>query len=230
MLEYYLKGERLMKVFNNIDAFGHQEYIFKEGNVTFKINYRDNFDLYWSISKSGEKKPLTYQEFIITKENHFIYNLFEKLYYSIANANPYESYIKFGINIFGVSKHVIDFDKFDMYNELFDGEKITWVSDNRDYDKDSLVSISKNDDAFVLEFAKKDKENSEYFQKEFGHGISIRFCNSGSYYAPFNDNFMEMYNSLNSYSTDFGEMPQKGLEEIPNQIHISDYLHSLKKK
>ena len=58
-----------MEVFNNIDDSAHQEYIFKEGNITFKINYRDNFDLYWSIFKLGEKTPLTYQEFIITKEN-----------------------------------------------------------------------------------------------------------------------------------------------------------------
>lgn len=218
-----------MEVFNYVDACGHQEYRLKEGNVTFKISYRDNYDLYWSISKLGERKPLTYQEFVITKENPFIYSLFEKLYEQIANANPYESYIKFGINIYGVSKHVIDFDKFDMYNELFDGEKITWVSDNRDYDSDSLVQISKKDDAFLIEFAKKEKDDAKFFQKEFGHGITIRFSNSGSYYTPYNNAFMEMYNDLDGYSSEFGQMPVKRSNEIPNQIHIEEYIKSFKK-
>lgn len=207
-------------------------YIIKKDNKRLKIRYAANWDLYWDFTdlSEGGNRHFDYGFFTIDEKDGLVYRLLEELYESIATADPFFPEIKFN-PVGAVTAAVYDLDKYSMYKELFDGEKITWISDDRDYESDHLVRISKRDNTFLLEFAKKKKIDAErYFMKDFsGNTINIRFNNSGSYYKPFNCAFMNMYNKMNGYSTEFGEMPAKNFDEVPGQIHIEDHILSLRK-
>ena len=231
-----------MEIKKSINNFGYKEYKFMKDNKIFTISFMGNGDLYWSLVNLNQNidDDFDYDTFTITPDDNFdIYSLFYKLYLKIKNANIYESDDELlsyrDKDEFELSKKRQNENKMwskrlkqkECYHELFDGEKITWISDDRDYDKDQIVQISKEDNSLILEFARKDKIDKDvyhYLSSHSTYSITIRFRNSGSSYDPFNLAFMDMYNNLDNY--DFNRNQQ---EEILNQIHINDYL-SLNKK
>ncbi len=83
-------------------------------------------------------------------------------------------------------------------NKLFKDGKIEWHSDEFPYDEASILSISKEKDAYIVEFKLSDKRNM--FSTH-----SIRICNSGSRYYSYNASFMNMYNKLLEYDYDKDE-------------------------
>ena len=219
-----------MEVKSHKSNDGYYTYVFKKDNDEIQITFLNNLDLYWSYRNINSSDEINYGQFVIGKEDGLPYQLLEELYESIANADPFDVYANLAVNHFLVSRLSIDWDKYDMYRQLFDGDKITWISDDRDLETDSLVQISKKDDAFVLEFAKKEKDKDiHWYTSPSKHRISVRFRNSGSHYDPFNVVFMKMYNSLSGYSTEFGQLPSNRLNEIPGQISMEEYVYSLKK-
>jgi len=213
------------------DSFGYPEYALIKGEKSFKILFGNNGDLYWTFTDLSDAK-INYGTFMITiDDDYFIYSLFEKLYLKIKNVKVYDNDpLEDDFMIFSDMHNPMDLNKrlryLKCYNELFDGEKITWISDDRDYDKDQIVQISKHDDSFLLEFARRDKadlDKHNYLHCFDDFSVGIRFSNSGSSYDPFNIVFIQMYNDLDGYSKDNNRN-----NEIEGQIHIDDYLQSLK--
>ena len=195
-----------MKVIKSNDEFGLCITIIEEDkNIIF--NYGGTGDLYWSINKNNNSDKET---FLITKENYFLYTLFDELFFDIENINIFDEDYKTKCKLYNYSN----------YNELFCNKTITWYSDESVHDDANVLKIIKENEIFRLVFyiQQKDSGCNDIFHSS--RRISIRFCNSGSRYKPFNILFMKMYNSMNRIDdvNDFG-----------HQIHVEEYLYNKKK-
>lgn len=205
---------------------GYDAIQIKTEEGTFEISYQGNLDLYWrylyqgSILKQAETKS-----FFITKENYFIYQLFEELYTNINAGIPFakdrEKLETNEIWQLAPSKeenpNYIDSTLENKHQLLCINNTIDWHSDDAEYNKASRVVIQKMPAAYQITFVK----SKEDIYNNLFMTFSVRFSNSGSRYDPFNYNFMNMYNKLIDYDLDY------------HQIHIEEYLYqqkSLKKK
>lgn len=208
-----------MLKYNKIKTdFGYTINIY-DSNKILTITFGGNLDLYWYLS-SKEKKEVDIFE--ITKENYFLYSLFDILYNDIVNCNLFKVYdeelsfvnsIKELQKIYNRKKELnIIFSEYEEYKRLYNGEYICWYSDDDSIEDANYVKIIKDDDKYILEFFSNFKSNTLWLSN------TIRFRNSGSRYMPFNMIFMEMYNSL--CTSDYDE----------NQIHIEEYLYKKKKR
>lgn len=212
---------------------GYYNFNFKQGNKILEITFGGNLDLYWSLSIIKEHKLTTeetvsamYDEvketFIITKENYFIYSLFEELYSDIKESRIFIPIIK---PVKDEADADLNEDEFDhqKYNErhknmptfkkLFNGETIEWRSDEEEFSVANRVTIEKIDDTFVLEFTRPYLSESKRFSGLLfsPNNIHIRFRNSGSTYDPYNVIFMRMFNKLQEYNPEYHQIH---LEEI----------------
>ena len=75
-----------MKVIKEKNYFD-MDIILEEDDKYIRFSYGGNMDLYWSIHTKDSNVS---KKFIITKENYFIYSLFERLINDIKEANIYE--------------------------------------------------------------------------------------------------------------------------------------------
>ena len=208
-----------MLKYNKIKTdFGYTINIY-DSNKILTITFGGNLDLYWYLSSKEKKEVDTFE---ITKENYFLYSLFDILYNDIVNCNSFKVYdeelsfvnsIKELQKIYNRKKELnIIFSEYEEYKRLYNGEYICWYSDDDSIEDANYVKIIKDDDKYILEFFSNFKSNTLWLSN------TIRFRNSGSRYMPFNMIFMEMYNSL--CTSDYDE----------NQIHIEEYLYKKKKR
>ncbi len=208
-----------MLKYNKIKTdFGYTINIY-DSNKILTITFGGNLDLYWYLSSKEKKEVDTFE---ITKENYFLYSLFDILYNDIVNCNLFKVYdeelsfvnsIKELQKIYNRKKELnIIFSEYEEYKRLYNGEYICWYSDDDSIEDANYVKIIKDDDKYILEFFSNFKSNTLWLSN------TIRFRNSGSRYMPFNMIFMEMYNSL--CTSDYDE----------NQIHIEEYLYKKKKR
>lgn len=189
---------------DNFDGVG-REILLKEKDKILNISFAGNLDLYFSFSSKKD------QSFEITKEDYYIYECFLRLYNDIKSNNLYkvdsfdlkdaktEEEIEY---IYEQNKEMNEYTKrHSHYDELFHNDMITWNSDDNDgYIKDvGTVTIKKENDKIILSFSDR--------------VTSVRFRNSGSYYAPYNILFMEMFNRLMNY------------DKEDKQINIEEYLY-----
>lgn len=198
--------------------FGYTIDIF-DGNKILTITFWGNLDLYWYL-KSEEKREV--DTFEITKENYFLYSLFDILYNDIVNCNLFKVYeeelsfvnsIKELQMIYNRKENLNKvFSEYEEYKRLYNGKYICWYSDDDSIEDANYVKIIKKEDKYVLEFFSNFKSSTLWLSN------TIRFRNSGSRYMPFNMIFMNMYNSL--CSSEYDE----------NQIHIEEYLYRIKKR
>lgn len=190
-----------------------------DGNKILTITFWGNLDLYWYL-KSEEKREV--DTFEITKENYFLYSLFDILYNDIVNCNLFKVYeeelsfvnsIKELQMIYNRKENLNKvFSEYEEYKRLYNGKYICWYSDDDSIEDANYVKIIKKEDKYVLEFFSNFKSSTLWLSN------TIRFRNSGSRYMPFNMIFMNMYNSL--CSSEYDE----------NQIHIEEYLYRIKKR
>lgn len=186
--------------------------IFDE-TLEFRIFFAGNFDLYWTLyTESNLEKEVL---FTISKENYYLYSLFEKLFFNIENAIIYDISLE---DLSKYSDEELDEVK-DYYNNvnmklrnslvhdlLYSDGVIKWVSDFCIRDNcNNEVIIKKEDNRFILKFIFNDIFNR-----------SIRFRNSRSRYDPFNICFMNMFDRLQEYDVDY------------HQIHMEEYLYKKK--
>lgn len=217
----------MLEINKQIDENGYYTFSFKTIDGTFEISFQNNLDLYWGYDYESNilTEPNT-KEFFITKENYQIYTLFEELYNSIKNSNPYSGYTF----ITPISYYHKDYERDERErderevpenphpNYLYKDDIITWCSDDfSSMEKASNFQIEQIEDSFKITFKKSE------IQREYGMYFptySVRIRNSGSRYNPYNIAFMKMYQDLKEY-------------EPTNQIHIEEYLYeqkALKKK
>lgn len=187
------------------------EIILIDKEKTLTILLRGNDDLYWEFENKSNNSSPESNYFFITKENYELYNLFNKIYKDIKNANISKTHTSEGPE---------KYHKYNLsnYNELFNKEQktITWYSDEDLHKIASILKIKKLENGFKLEFLSqnpiKDHKEDNHPPKE----IQIRFRNSGSYYKPFNIVFMKMYNKLQEI---------EDVHDINHQYHIEEYLY-----
>lgn len=212
-----------MEVTKEKSEFGHIITMI-EGSKEFQVLFAGNLDLYWRIDNLDSGSDLRYEDFVITKENYYIYDAFSTLYESIKNCRVYKeednSFLKDSPLYDENLQNRIQERLKRIQKKLFIDNSIIWYSDDGDYEYDEIVKISKQDESFLIEFFKVDKlDKDKYHYLPYRHlGISIRFRNSGCRYQPFEMPFMDMYNRLCKY------------EPEVHQMHIEEYVYSLKKK
>ena len=229
-----------MKVKVEEEYFGTSIYL-SEGDKTMRISFGGNLDLYWTLQKNERKylgpDEIACEEFVITKENYVVYELFEELYNDIENINIfYESEIPPHIKDPMERKNYIEERKKDKaetrnwcrmhnwahYNDMFNPLKktITWCSDETNHKVSNYVQIKKEGESFRLVFRTQlYTEGYDEDSHSFG-SIPIRFRNSGSRYDPFNIVFMKMYNNLKRIDD---------INDIGHQIHIEEYIYEKEK-
>ncbi len=182
-----------MKVISDKNDYDY--FIFESGLDSFKIEFINNLDLYWSCQMGDS----LCKEILITKENYYVYELFEKLYIAIISNNPYYNSVD---KIFNKK----NFDKVN-YRRLIKNNVITWYSDSEPINKADIFILSKKEDLFILKFKKRNMLSQDCL---------VRICNSGSRYRPFNISFMQMYKELVL------------CKDNSHQIHIEEYMYTKK--
>lgn len=177
---------------------------FKEKGKFLTFSFGGNGDLYWSIHLLS--KDDSDYSFTITKDNYEVFSLFEKLFDDI-------NIIKDRYELFNYSN----------YNELYDekNKTITWYSDETAHIVANYLKIHRDDDKFKIDFFTQPYVDG--YDRDFNSTgyISVRFRNSGSRYSPFNIAFMDMYNDMKEVDD---------VNDIGHQIHIEEYLYTLKKQ
>ncbi|MBR1376604.1 MAG: hypothetical protein IJ565_02200 [Bacilli bacterium] len=184
------------------DEFGYTYYVVNN-NIVFKMFIGANGDLYWTINDlDNMEDELDKLSIEITKDNIELYNLFDELYNEIANCEVFKiNDIEDELEDVNTNDYYVkmnnDIRKNSSYKELYDGEKITWISDDKDREKYSMTTITKMNDSFLIDFKTREQDNIEDgYMPYLSTCIAVRFRNSGSYYNPFNIIFMRMYNKL----------------------------------
>lgn len=225
----------MVYVNKKINDYGYNSFDIITDEGKFSISFYENFDLYWNYYCSlSESKTLDKKEFFITKENYFLYSLFDDLYESIINGvivnedfdnlfdeklddrfydELYPYYLFNDEDNYRISDRTYVYKDEDRYNEysLLKNGIIDWHSDDFFYDIASRVMIEKENDSYKVTFCKS-KDQDLIF-----NSFSVRFSNSGSRYKDFNALFMQMYHKLGEYDSD------------NHQIHIEEYLSKTKK-
>ena len=190
----------------------YEEFYITTDDGTFIISYEGNLDLYWRYDyhDSIDEVPDT-KTFKITKENYFLYSLFDELYHAIKEKKPYKTFP-------ATVDEELRNKKLKYYGgyELYKNGTIIWYSDDfADFANASNFKIKKQKDYFLVTFTKSKIElcNCWLFPT-----YSVRIRNSGSRFDPFNNTFMGMYQKLINYNDEF------------HQIHIEEYLYQEKTK
>lgn len=210
----------LEKSFNN--GYGYITLTNSKKKLT--IEYAPNLDLYFVVEDTNE--------FVITKENYQIYELFSKLYETIISADvfnqssfnyymseylghfdnefiSYEDYLK-------KTKKSLEFKrKQNYYADLVNNGKIVWKCDDYPHDIGPSFKISKCTDIIKITFDKGDTEKQDLFHPK--NRTTVRIRTSGSAYNYFYIPFMMLFKEL------------KELVLI-DQIHIEEYLYTKKLK
>lgn len=222
MIEVEKRYNRVTKTF---------DILLKSNDKTFKLSYEGNLDYYWLISGKHYDyvdNEYGYYAFVLTKENYFLYDAFDKLYSDIINAKLFDedilgscrSYHEYLKEKMRIEKWQEEEKRFSKSSSLVENGIITWLSDDACLDEDDFLSflypatyvqIKKDEDAIYLEFKIKLMKNISNIP------ISVRFRTNGSRYRYFYIPFALIYQSLQNY-------------EITNQIHIEEYLYLTKKK
>ena len=210
----------LEKSFNN----GYGCITLTNGKKKLIIEYAPNLDLYFVVEDTSE--------FVITKEDYQIYELFSKLYETIISADvfnqsSFDYYMSEFLGHFGnkfisyedylkKTKKSLEFKrKQNYYADLVNNGKIVWKCDDYPHDIGPFFEISKCTDIIKITFDKGDTEKQDLFHPK--NRTTVRIRTSGSAYNYFYIPFMMLFKEL------------KELVLI-DQIHIEEYLYIKKLK
>ena len=150
----------------------------------FYISFERDFNLYFSYLPNNANSDDC--KFYIGKDNMFLYKCFDELYDSVMSEKPF----KYSKNLahpeytYALSKCKTEL--------VHDGIIDIHSEDDHDYDLASTLSISKDEDFYVLDF-KKSKSLTSY------NAYSVCIKNASSGYDPYNAAFMIMYNNLRNH-------------------------------
>ena len=174
---------------------GFKDITLIDGNVRLIMSIYGNGDLYWTIM--DDSKLIKNMFFTITRENGAVYSIFQDLFADIENVNVCtlddDIFNNYEAEKYNKIYHEEVF-KYDFYHyfELYDIENktITWCSDEFNHDNTNIGRVT------------------------------IKFCNSGSYYAPFNVMFMRLFNKLQLVDD---------VKDIKHQVSIDEYMYNKNK-
>ena len=205
---------KITKAKNEMNSY---DFKIESEENTLGIIFGGNGDLYFFINKLNFEDAEQIVNFEITKENYFLFSLFEELYNKIINCNIYkldemelphanDEEILERINMYAEWNE--DLKSSIEYKKLVNNDIISWRHDEQIYEEANILNIYKEEEKYRLEFV--------LINKEISHYIDIRFRNSGSRYIPFNRVFMELYRKLQIYNPEY------------HQIHMEEYMYRKK--
>lgn len=203
---------------------GYYQFVITTDEGSFAICFAGNLDLYWRYlyQKRIMEEPES-KSFTITKENYYVYSLFERLYYDVKKCNIFElddieisccedeeeieskrqEFKRWNNNCRRQEKH--------NPHRLFQNNAIEWHCDDYAYDDASVLKIKKRNETFIITI-EKSKIADPFFT------YSVRFRNSGSRHQPFNSSFMKLYKNLIAYNPEY------------HQVHMEEYSYCKKLK
>ena len=121
---------------------------------------------------------------------------------------------KLGDRVMGQMPELVSqFDVSDDYTQINYNDEIEWYCDNYPMGVGDSLKIIKEEDQYRLVFERHDDKVGED-----SNDLSIRICNSGSRYLPFNSCFMNLYHNL-----------QK-IDPENYQMHLEEYIYKQKVK
>lgn len=200
---------------------------------SFEIFFAGNLDLYWSYNcKSNEIKNSVEKTFNITKDMGFFYNIIKELYENVRDYNIYtdSDCLHFEEEYMDDLKDRLKYSDSFNSQKLFSNNMVDWHSDDFSYDESSRLLIEPNGDDFKITFV-RGLTDMGFFT------YSVRICNSGSRYNPFNVCFMHMYHQLIEYNPSFSLEEDEEYQQLSfddyldddcHQLSISEYLDELK--
>lgn len=229
-----------MEVTKRKSEIGTYDFYITKEDKTLEITFAGNGDLYWIIDNQNINPETTkeykihltkpYQEiFIITKENYFIYSIFEELIEDIKEIKFYlpeeekKKYLLLDLDdICEYDKQHESYEdickrkneeikKYSKYDLLYNNGIISWHSDEHIYEDADRVKIYKTNENIILDFSRPPVKREEFIYHLAGR-ICIRFRNSGSTYQPFNVIFMRMFHKLQEYNPDYHQIHIEELE------------------
>ena len=165
----------------NKNVWGYFSFIISTDEGDFQISFAGNLDLYFLYMHKGNilDCPEAYS-ITITKENEFLYNLFDKLYLAIKSGNPF-------INV----KQDFVEELYGNPENLFKNESIDWYSDECYYEIASRLIIKQEKDKYIVTFVRSKEDEGVNFLT-----YAVRISTSGSRYGNYFIPFMEMYKEL----------------------------------
>lgn len=203
------------------NEYGCNDIILENDNKQLRMFFLGNLDLYWSIYDYDQKDDSNIREFMITKENYRIYELFDELYKRVKNceiSKINEVDLQFCRTMEDLKECL---EKIKRYNQhvlmieennserLFKDNMIQWHCDDASYEDAHVLKIMpKDEDSYLVRI--------ELNNKELYNRNSIRFRNARSGHNPFNVLFMEMFNKLQDYNIN------------DKQIHMEEYVYHKK--
>ena len=215
--------------------YGYSDFHIEKDNQRLEIVFGGNGDLYWILDNS-QIDPDTYEEyrkelespyqdkFIITKENYFIYQLFDELIQDIEDSRiylPTINELELEFDFFGEEKKETseerckrlneEHKKYFRYKLLFQDGIICWHSDEHIFEDADRVKIYRLNDEIILEFSRPPVKREERIYRMPGT-TGVRFRNSGSTYDPYNIIFMRMFQKLQDYVPEYHQMHIEELE------------------
>lgn len=211
---------KLEKSFNN----GYGSITLINGKQKLTIEYAPNLDLYFVVENASE--------FVITKEDYQIYELFLKLYETIISADVFnQSSFNYYINEFlgHFDNEFISYEDYSKINErkleiikkqyyytrLVKSGKIVWKCDDYPHDIGPSFKIIKDSDIIKIAFDRGNTEKQDLFHPK--NRTTVRIRTSGSAYNYFYAPFMMLFKELKELDLD-------------DQIHIEEYLYTKKLK
>jgi len=187
------------------NGHGYDYFEINNNEGTFIISFENNLDSYWTFKPNVNfLDSKENYEVDITKENYFLYQLFDDLYNSVKTG-----IIKTGITY--DDDGIIEAHKSEI-NQLFVDNSVYYLSDDFIEAEASSFRITKEEDIFKIIFTKS-------HSKEYFNSFTVRIRNSGCRYGYFNILFMNLYNQLVEYS-----------KEEYYQMHIEEYVYTKKLK
>mgnify|MGYP004502433095 FL=1 len=196
--------------FKNSNFFSKAKDIFiRDDKNTLKIFYGANGDLYLDIFGSRKvDENLLYTATLLVSEEEEVYKYFETLIDDIINCNVLDTSeielqtcdneIEKEKLLNSVQSQNAAIKNSDTYKSLVQTSTITWYSDNIYDERANILRITKSANNITLNFT--DNPDDPAF------GFSIRICNSGSKYDPFNICFMKLFNELQILSNKTNQM------------------------
>lgn len=206
----------IMNIAKRKTEFGYAfDIVTDEG--CFIIEYRGNLDLYFRCQYQGSiLKCEDKLDFYITKENYYLYSLFDTLYNRVKNYEIFSNdQNEKSHNEFWLEEDVDTNQRIrerDTYNprRLFQNNCIKWHSDDYNYEDASVLEIGKLEDMYQITFH-KGKEWGDFFT------YAVRIRTHGSRYGYFCMVFMDLYHALCHYDEEY------------HQIHMEEYLYQKKR-
>lgn len=214
---------------------GYNDFHIEKDNKILEIIFGGNGDLYW-ILDNNKIDPVSYEEykkelespyqdiFVITKENYFIYQLFDELIQDIEDSRiylPTINELELEFDFLGEDKKETSVERCNRLNEehknyfryklLFQDGVICWHSDEHIFEDADRVKIYRLNDEIILEFSRPPVKREEYIYR-MPRRTGVRFRNSGSTYDPYNIIFMRMFQKLQDYTPEYHQIHLEELE------------------